>query len=214
LSQLVAYYDENPVAVKGMVEIQQSPILSAAGSRSIEGAIRTSLVYVRGPNEAGGLLVPFGEYDDWLLRDRYNEALRIMSSLGASAVACEAFRKVDVQRGFRAKFLGQGGKLTQQRIENSAFDYRHDGAGSAPRDPRPLRWPDEPGFSAAVTDVLENGSTELDINISIERTHSIDGSLGIQLKKFGFDLGGKTERSGATSLHIRANFPQGRKGWK
>ena len=28
---------------------------------------------------------------------------------------------------------------------------RHVGAGSEPRDPRPLRWADEPGFSAAVT---------------------------------------------------------------
>jgi hypothetical protein len=214
LSQLVAYYDENPVAVKGTVEIHQSPISSAAGSRSVEGATRTSLVYVCVPSEVGPFLVPFGEYDDWSLRDRYNEAIRIMNTLGASAIACETFREVTVRRGFRAKVLRGGGELTQQRIENSGFDFRHDGAGSAPRDPRPLRWPDEPGFSAAVTSVLENGSTELDINIRSNRTHAIDGTLGVQLKKLGFDLGGMTEHSGATSLHIRATFPQGRKGWK
>jgi hypothetical protein len=214
LSQLVAYYDENPVKLKGQVEIQQSPILSAAGSRSAEGAIRTSLVYVRVPSEAGPFLVPFGEYDDWSLRDRYNEAIRIMNTLGASAIVCETYGEVVVRRGIRAKVRGRGAELTQQRIENSGFDFRHNGAGSAPRDPRPLRWPDEPGFSAAVSSVLENGATDVDINIRSNRTYSIDGALGVELKKIGFDLGGLTQHSGATSLHIRASFPQGRKGWK
>ena len=61
--------------------------------------------------------------------------------------------------------------------------------------------------------VLENGATEVVINIRSNRTHAIDGDLGIQLKKFGFDLGGGAS-AGATSLHIRASFPQGRKGWR
>jgi len=196
------------------MEIHQSPMSSAAGSRSVEGFIRTSLVYVRVLSEAGPFLVPFGAYDEWSLRDRYNEAIRIMNTLGASAIACETFREVSVRRGVRARVLGRGGELTQQRLENSGFDFRHSGAGSAPRDPRPLRWPDEPGFSAAVTSVLENGATEVDINIRSNRTHAIDGALGVQLKDFGFDLGGGAQHSGATSLHIRASFPQGRKGWR
>ena len=214
MSQLVAYYEENPVELKGHVEIQQSPISSAAGSRSVEGAIRAALVYVRVPSEAGPFLVPFGEYDDWSLRDRYNEAIRIMNTLGASAITCETYGEVAVKRGVRARLLGKGGELTQQRIENSGFDFRHNGAGSAPRDPRPLRWPDEPGFSAAVSSVLENGATEVVINIKSNRTHAIDGALGLELKKVGLDLGGLTQRSGATSLHIGASFPQVRKGWR
>lgn len=52
------------------------------------------------------------------------------------------------------------------------------------------------------------------INIRTNRTHAIDGTLGVQLKKLGFELGGLTEHSGATSLHIRASFPQSRKGWR
>ncbi len=136
-----------------------------------------------------------------------------MNTLGASEISCETFREVAVRRGVRARFLGRGGGLTQQRLENSGFDFRHNGAGGAPRDPRPLRWPDEPGFSAAVTSVLENRATEVDINIRSNRTHATDGTLGAQLKKFGFDLGGGTQHSGATSLHIRASFPQDRKGF-
>lgn len=215
MSQLVAFYDESPLALKGQLEIQQSPISSVEGLRSVEGAIRPSLVYVRVPSEAGPFLVPFGEYDDWSLRDRYNEAIRIMNTLGAASIACETFGEVVVRRGIGAKILGKGGgKLTQQRIENSGFDFRHDGAGSAPRDPRPLRWPDEPGFSAAVSSVLDNAATEVVINIRNNQTHATDGALGIKLKKIGFELGGMTEHSAATTLHISASFPQGRKGWR
>lgn len=163
-------------------------------------------------SEAGPFLVPFGEYDEWSLRDRYNEAIRIMNTLGASAITCESFREVAVRRGLRAKVRGQGGELTQERVENSGFDFRHVGAGSTPRDPRPLRWPNEPGFAAAVSSVLDNGATEVAINIKSNRSHAIDGSLGVELKKLGFDLGGMTQRTGTTSLHISATFPTGRKG--
>src|SRR5690242_179678 len=91
LSQLVAYYEDKPVELKGQVEIHQSPIIAASGARSVEGAVRTSVVYVTVPSEAGPFLVPFGEYDDWSLRDRYNEAIRIMNTLGASAITCETY---------------------------------------------------------------------------------------------------------------------------
>lgn len=66
-------------------------------------------------------------------------------------------------------------------------------------------------LSAAVSSVLDNGATEVVINIRTNRTHSIDGALGIELKKIGFDLGGLTQNSGATSLHIRQHpaVPQG-----
>lgn len=214
MSQLVAYYDEDAVEVKGKVEIHQAPMSSASGLRSVEGVIRPSLVYVQVPSEAGPFLVPFGEYDEWSLRDRYNEAIRIMNTLGASAITCETYGERAVRRRFSAKVRGRGPEVAQQRIENSGFDFRHDGAGSAPRDPRPLRWPDEPGFSAAVSSVLDNGATDVVINIRSNRTYAVDGTLGAQLKQVGFDLGGGTEHSGATSLHIRASFPQARKGWR
>jgi hypothetical protein len=214
VSQLVAYYDEEPVEVKGKVEIHQLPMSSASGTRSVDGALRPALVYVQVPSEAGPFLVPFGDYDEWSLRDRYNEAIRIMNTLGASTITCETYGERTVRRRFGVRALGRGADVAQQRIENSGFDFHHDGAGSAPRDPRPLRWPDEPGFAAAVSSVLDNGANSVVINIKSNRRHAVDGALGLQLKKVGFDLGGATERSGATSLHIRASFPQARKGWK
>jgi hypothetical protein len=215
MSQLVAYYDQKPVDLRGQVEPHQMPIASASGARSAEGAIRSSLAYVPVSSEAGPFLVPFGEYDEWSLRDRYNEAIRIMNTLGASSITCETYREVVARRGLRARvFTRGGGELVQQRIENSGFDFRHNGAGSAPRDPRPLRWPQEPGFAAAVSSVLENGATEVIINIKSNRSYALEGELGIRLKKLGFDLGAGTQQSGATSLHIRAGFPTARRSWK
>jgi hypothetical protein len=214
MSQLVAYYDEKPVDLKGRVELHQLPMSSASGSRSTEGVIRPTLVYVSVPSEAGPFLVPFGEYDEWSLRDRYNEAIRIMNTLGASSITCESFREISTRRRFRLKIRGQGPNLTQQRVENSGFDFRHSGAGSAPRDPRPLRWPDEPGFAAAVSSVLDNGAREVVINIRSSRTHAVDGHLGVKLRGAGYELGGGTQHSGVTSLHIGAVFPQSRRNWR
>lgn len=214
MNQLVAFYDGKPAELKGKVEIQQAPMSEASGLRAAEGVVRPGVVYVSVPSEAGSFLVPFGEYDEWSLRDRYNEAIRIMNTLGASTITCETFGEVAVRRGLVAKVRGRGGEVSLQRIENSGFDFRHEGAGSAPRDPRPLRWPEEPGFAAAVSSVLDNGALDVEINIRSNRTYAIGGSLGAQLKKVGFELGGGTERSGATSLHIRASFPQARKGWR
>ncbi|TDT14582.1 hypothetical protein BDK89_0137 [Ilumatobacter fluminis] len=214
MSQLVAYYDEEPVEVDNKVEIRQDHISAVGAARSVEGAVRTHLVYVVVHRPAETLLVPFGEYDDWSLRDRYNEAIRIMNVLGASTIVCETFREVSQAGGLRARINGKGGGLQQQRDENSGFDFRHEGSGNAPRDPNPLNWPDEPGFAAAVMSVLENGSAEVELNIKSSRNYSVNGSLGVQLGGLGFDLGGMMQKSGATSLHIHATFPQARKGWK
>ena len=214
VSELVAFYDEEPTALKGRVELRQEPVASASGTRTSDGAVRSSVVYVRRPTETGVFLVPFGEYDDWSLRDRYNEAIRIMNTLGAASITCETFREVSRRRGLTAKIRSRGAELTQVRVENSGFDFRHQGAGSAPRDPRPLRWPDEPGFAAAVSSVFDNGATEVVINIRSNRTYSTDGDLGVRLQKLGFELGAGGEQSGATSLHIRAAFPSARRTWR
>lgn len=99
-----------------------------------------------------------------------------MNTLDASATTCDTLGEVAAKRSLSAKVLGKSGELAQRRNENSGFDFRHSGAGKAPRDPRPLRWPNEPGCAAAVTSVLDNGATEVVINIRSNRTHAIDGT--------------------------------------
>lgn len=213
MSQLVAYYDESPKRITKNIEVQQFPIAQAVGLRSVDGPARAGLVYVIVPAETAPFLVPFGDYDGWALRDKYNEAIRIMNTLGAAEIVCETFGETTAKKGVRARLPTRSAEVAERRLENSGFDFRHVGTGSEPRDPRPLRWPDEPGFTAAVSSVLDNGASEVVINIRSSKNYAIDGSLGLQLKGIGFDLGGMAETTGATSLHIRATFPQQRKSW-
>lgn len=215
MTQLVTYYDEEPIKVKSQVEVTQLPLSSAVEARSSEGVIRPKVVYVRAPSAGAPFLIPFGQYDDWSLRDRYNEAIRIMNVLGACSITCETFREASAMRKAGIRLFKKGnGSIEQQKVENSGFDYKANGAGSPPRDPRPLRWPDEPGFEAAVNSVLSNGATHLIISVKSNRTHSVDSGLGLSLKSYGFDLGANAQRAGATSLRIEAHFPQIKKQWK
>ncbi|WP_435198255.1 hypothetical protein [Janibacter sp. GS2] len=216
MSQLVVFYDDEPVDLKKRVELQQAPLPEAGQSRSVDGVVREALVYVQVSGETGPFLVPFGEYDEWSLRDRYNEAIRIMNTLGASSISCQTFREVARRRRMGLKFKNQGPAFEQERVENSGFDFHHSGAGSVARDPRPLRWSDEPGFAAAVSSVLDNQASKVEINIRSHQRYSVDGSLGLQLKKLGFDLGGGEHKTGATTLHISAEFPsrQPQRGWR
>lgn len=62
-----------------------------------------------------------------------------------------------------------------------------------------------------MSSLLENGATEVVIHIRSNRTHMIDGELGLKSKKFGFELGGMSHHSGATGLHIAAFFPAGKR---
>lgn len=214
MSQLVAFFDEQPIPTKGKIDLSQVPLASAAEFRVVEGEIRSSLVYVLLQQRSGKLLVPFALFDEWSLRSRYNEALRVMSVLGASSVTSETFVETAVRRIIRLGAGTTAAERTKNMRKESSFDYRHVGAGGPPSDPRPLEWPDEPGLAAAVTNVLENGATEVEINIRSSRTHSVDGSLGVQLRELGFHLGGMSEKTTASSLRIIATFPNHRKRWR
>ena len=75
------------------------------------------------------------------------------------------------------------------------------------------KWPDEPGFGAAVSSVLDNKATSVTINISSTTLHSVNGSLGKKLAGLGFELGVSSETSDAVSLHMVAKFPE-RSRWR
>lgn len=213
-STLVSYYDDEPVDLKGKVEIQQAPMPQGVDVRLSDGALRPGLVYVLVPSPVGPPLhVPFASYDEWSLRDRYNEALRIVNTLGASHVDCQSFR--EAKKGSRLKIGVKkfGASAGSQKVHNSGFDYSHMGTGSPARDPRPLQWPHEPGFAAAVEGVLDNKATQVTINISSSQTYSANGSTGKALRKLGFELGVSAERSEVSNLHITAQFPASKKSW-
>ena len=85
--------------------------------------------------------------------------------------------------------------------------YRHLGRGSEPRDPAPLRWPEEPGFEAARVAVLQNRAHEVTLVISNQTDISVRGELSDRLKRLGLNLGAGTDRSESSTLHLVAKFP-------
>jgi hypothetical protein len=215
VTHLVSHYEDKPVDLKGKVELAQYPMTSAAQLRSSEGAVQPGVVYVVVPSPvARPLLVPFGAYDEWSLRDRYNEAIRIMNTLGTSTIVCESYRAVSKRSRLRLLIGGKGGEAAYQRVDNSGFDFRHVGTGSLPRDPSPLRWPDEPGFAAAIVSVLANRATQVSMNIRSSNGFDVHSSLGASLQNLGFELGGGHLKTDIASLHITAQFPTPpKKGW-
>lgn len=214
MSRLVAYYEEEPVRTRGGVEVEQIPYVPAVPIPASDGDVRPNVVYVVIPNPMGTPLhVPFAAFDEWFLRDRYGEALRIVNTLGASSIECKTSRDSRRRSGITATVKGIGATLRRNRHQTSMFDYSHVGTGSQPRDPRPLKWPDEPGFGAAVSSVLDNRATSVTINISSTSRHSVNGSLGKKLAGMGFELGVSSESSDAVSLHMVAKFPE-RSRWR
>lgn len=214
MSRLVAYYEEEPVRTKGGVEVEQVPYVASNLVAATDGDIRPNVVYVIVPSPMGNPLhVPFAAFDEWFLRDRYGEALRIVNTLGASTIDCKTTRDSRKRSGVSAAVKGFGAGLRRNRRQTSMFDYSHVGTGSQPRDPRPLKWPDEPGFGAAVSSVLDNKATSVTINISSTSRHSVNGSLGKKLAGLGFELGVSSESSDAVSLHMVAKFPE-RSRWR
>lgn len=208
MSNLVSYYEEEPVVVKGKVEIMQRPMPSDVLPVS-EGTLRPGVAYVLVSSPVGPPLhVPFATFDEWSLRDRYNEALRILNTLGASRIDCSTFgeNKSSLRAGL--KILGRGSAgAKRHKVVNSGFDYTHTGTGSPARDPRPLRWPDEPGFAAAIESVLGNKATHVTINIHGSSRYSASSDLGKSLGKLGFELGVESHKSKVSTLHIEADFP-------
>lgn len=84
MSQLVSFYETAPVTDKRglLTDVIQRPMQVRSGYDVVEGEVVPRVVYVQAPIEGRPLLVPFGQYDAWSLRQRFEEALRVMNTLG------------------------------------------------------------------------------------------------------------------------------------
>jgi hypothetical protein len=172
------------------------------------GGFHTRMAYRRHPRRPDHL-IPYREFDEVILLEKFNEAIRVMTTLGASDVKCTSFRSVDrAHKGI----LGwkQNGEQVEANAEvekkvASGYDYEQHGAGSAPRDPSPLVWPDEPGITSAVDSVLNNRAHSVRISVNREQTQS--RKLEAKLKSLGIALGGSSGKEQADRLLFEATFP-------
>jgi hypothetical protein len=95
----------------------------------------------------------------------------------------------------------RGRSSTQHKVA-----YEQKGSGSTPVDPRPLRYPGEPGFESACDGVLVNGVKRLRIEIIRESQFSLDGDIAATLRKAGLNLGASYRKSELRTFVIEAAF--------
>lgn len=164
------------------------------------------LAYVRHPHYSS-FLIPYSEFDDYVLQDKFNETLRVLTELGASSIRCSSHR--GRHRRFRAgaKAFDRGVEVSRERSQNSRFDYSFAGAGGPPTDPRPLRWPGEPGLEAAIEGVIRNGATAVKITVKRDDSISMNTEIPVRLKKIGVELGVHSARGQVDTLEFEATFP-------
>lgn len=171
------------------------------------GPVVAKLVYVEHPIDEG-LLIPYGQFDDYLADEKYNEALRIVTWLGACEVTSQVFSGSVKDGSLEAGFKGLGFKGGFEKALRNKKQIHVSGKGGIPRDPAPLRWPAEPGFEAARIAVLHNGARQLSIQIEKSHTFSVESDLAGALKKLGFSLGATFATRQSYVYVLEARFPE------
>ena len=206
MSQLISFFEGEPVKTKE-VAVQQYPIERIEEFDFGNEPVLTRVIYVAHPRESSRL-IPFGLYEDLIMMDKFNEALRIVQLLGAYEVTTQTFR------GDTSKLRGQltAGPVSPgievSKHGSREVSFQQYGTGGAPRDPHPILWPDEPGFEAARRAVLLNGSREVSITIESRSAYKVDSDIATVLKKAGFRLGVTSEREQLQLLRLIAHFPE------
>ncbi len=203
-SELVVFFNEPPKKPPRFGGIELLPIDQARSFR-LPGPAIGKVVYVRHP-VIERELVPFADYDERLARDRYDEALRVFTKLGAARIVATSHSQTT-----RQDAAGLGGRILKLRVgrsKDAAWSLAADleGDGAAPIDPRPLRFHDIAGLDALCEGVLNNGWRKGSIRITQSSTLGIDGEVAARLKKAGFSLGLSGKNAKVTEFVIEAAF--------
>lgn len=200
--RLVAFYDQPPTKPHDVRGVDLLPI-SEAHNYTMQGPAVVKLVYITHPSKER-TLVPFADYDEQLVLDKLNEALRVVNCLGASHVVAKSVKgsSTTARGGVSGRFVSAGG----EKATHWDVAYEQKGKGGRAMDPRPLAYPDEPGFEAACVAVLSNGASSVKIEIIRQSQFSVDGELAVSLKKAGFQLGVAAEKTRYSVFLIEAAF--------
>lgn len=196
----------------GLAKLQSEPIVDVESVERRQAyhfhrdMFSVRLAYVRHPHFPQ-FLIPFSEYDDFVLQDKFNETLRVLTALGASSIRCSSHRQRS--KHFGAKIaVGEGkAEVARKNERSSRFDYAFEGSGGSPSDPRPLRWPGEPGMEAAIEGVLRNGATSVRITVKRDESISTNADVPVRLQKLGVELGLHSVRGQVDTLDFDATFP-------
>lgn len=202
--QLLSFYQDEPRRSSNSLGVELMPIDRANGF-VLPGPAVVGIVYVRHPVDDRELIA-FADYDEKLAQDRYNEALRVFTKLGAARIVATSRRQTVNQVSGRLGIRRLGADLGAGRDAAWSLTFDQVGVGGTPVDPRPLRFRDEPMLDAVCEGVLNLGVKKGRIQITRSSTLGVDGEIGLRLKKAGFKLGVSGSRATVTEFIIEAAF--------
>lgn len=133
----------------------------------------------------------------------------MFTALGAARIVATSNRAEQGGRSLRVKALSSGLHIRHGKGSSSSVEVDQRGTGGTAIDPRPLRYPEEPGLEAACEAVLRLGAQHCTIKIEQTSQYGVDGELGIRLRKAGFGLGASAARTQTSVFTIDAVFGQG-----
>ena len=205
-NQLVSFFQQTPKKPpkSQSLGIELLP-MDRANQFVVQGPAVAGIVYVRHPLDQRELIA-FADYDERLARDRYEEALRVFTSLGAARIVAKSHQQTTKRVG--GKFWAKGNGLTVDVVKDAAWSLAFDqeGDGCAPVDPRPLRFRDVAGLEQVCEGVLHNGWKKGRIQITQSAALGVDGALAGKLKGAGFELGVSGAKVRVTQFVIEAAF--------
>jgi len=202
--QLISFFQEPPKRSSNSLGVELLPIEQANGF-ALPGPAVVGIVYVRHPIDHREL-IPFADYDEKLAQDRYNEALRVFTQLGAARIVAASRRQTTKQVVGRLGIRRLGADVGVGKDATWSLTFDQEGDGGVPTDPRPLRFRDEPMLDAVCDGVLNLGVRKGRIQITRSSTLGVDGELGLRLKKAGFKLGVSGTKATVTEFVIEAAF--------
>jgi hypothetical protein len=82
------------------------------------------------------------------------------------------------------------GRARASKGSSQQFDYESHGAGPAPTAPAALVWIDEPGWMAAIHNVLHNRVRDVKNTVENRVDYGVDVGIVKRLRRLKFDVGG------------------------
>lgn len=205
--EMIVFYTEKPLRIRRDPGLAQRPMTDAEKFSFEGGTAAARTVYVPHPT-ANTRLVPFAQYDDLLMKAKFEEALRIVQTLGAAKVRSTTVRRRSTRLSLQVSPRRRmSGSLQGRRSAQSEIAFEQDGAGGDPVDPAPLLFPHEPGFEPARRAVLFGGAKHVTINIENKAGLSVQGDIASRLRRAGLNLGAAADREHVQLYRLEAFFP-------
>lgn len=212
MASLVSFYGDEPVSPPDpdrRLYIDQLPLTEAA--KFEVGYPERDVVYVRHP-VSRTRLIPLASYHSQTLVEKTNEAITMLTTLGASSIDLSYSdeisdqAKADIEILFGMLSFGSFGG-SKSDSEHTKVIYQARGAGSSPRDLPPLLWLDQPGWRGIVEGRLHGGLRQFALTFTYEHDSGVDAQLAARVRDYGLRTGGEFRKAHRVSFNLRGEFP-------